>query len=372
MQTGMRRTIRTAVVGAFCVAVLAVLAACGSGGSSGGSDVDQVSATYTTPPTEIGNTTKITEPIPSGLKIVLVAGSTPQIPVYLKGLQAASDVLGWEVSSMTFDQANPATITSTIDSAIAQKPDAVVVIALENATFASSLTKAREAGVPIVTAVTADDGAEGLYPIMRTKSQAAYTTKAMTSIILEDAEQKDQTAHILQLTVPAVNAVFAPKNDGVKKELGEQCQECTRGLLDISFPDVFNGKFTQQVVSYIQKHPEVNYVLADSGQLGSGVDAALKQAGLNDVKVYGFDASTVQIEELQNGRTGAWTIAPYQVNGWMMADLIARIKTGGDTTVWDNEHLAYVVTAENADEVNTGDPEFPEGYQDQFRALWGK
>lgn len=372
MRTERRRALRRSVAGLVSVGCAAVLVACGSGNSSSGGSAEQVSAKYTTPPTEIGNTTKIDKPIPSGLDVVVVGGSTPQIPVYVKGLTDAGKVLGWKVTSMTFDQANPATITSTIDSAIDQAPDAVVVIAVENATFASSLQKAQKAGVPIVSAVTADDGAGGLYPIMRTKAQAAHTTKAMTSIILEDAEKNEQTAHILQLTVPAVNAVFAPKNDGVARELASQCSECTRALLDIGFADVFNGKFTQEIVSYIQKHPEINYVLADSGQLGSGVDAALKQAGMTDVKTYGFDASTLQIKELQSGRPGAWTVAPYQVNGWMMADVIARIKTGGDTTVWDDEHLAYVLTAENAKDVDAEDPEFPEGYQDQFKELWGK
>lgn len=372
MRTGTRRVIRRSLAGIASVACFASLAGCGDGSSDASTDKEVVSAEYTVQPTEIGNTTKIDDPIPTGLKVAFVAGSTPQIPIYLKGLTDASDVLGWEVSSMTFDQANPATITSTIDSAIDQKPDVIVVVALENATFASSLEKARAAGIPIVTAVTADDGAEGLYPIMRTKAQAAYTTKAMTSIILEDAKRQDQTAHVLQLTVPAVNSVFAPKNDGVEANLAEQCPDCTRELLDIAFPDVFNGKFTQQVVSYIQKNPEVNYVLADSGQLGNGLDAALKQAGLNDVKVYGFDASNVQLKELEAGRPGAWTVAPYQVNGWMMADLIARIKTDGDTTVWDDEHLAYVVTAENVDGVDVEDPEFPEDFQEQFKALWNK
>lgn len=372
MHSRMGRMTRRLIEGSAAIASIAVLAACGSTVTSGTTSTAGVAASYTAVPTSIGDATKFTKPIPTGLKVVVALGSTPQSATFLKGVQSAGGVLGWNVSSMTFDQSNPASITSTIDSAIAQKPDAIVVVGLQNATFASSLELAHAAGIPIISAFTADPGAPGLYPLVRTGIEAEYTTKAMTTILLGDAKTRGVTAHVLQLTVPAVGAVFAGKNQGMQTNLAQQCSKCTWASMDIAFPDVFNGQLPSQVVSYLQAHPDVNYVIADAGNLANGLDSAFSQAGMTNVRVFGFDASTVQLKQLQSGAAGAWTVGAYQVDGWMAADLIARIKTGGDTAIWDHAHPDYVVTAANAATANAQDPEFPSDYQNQFKALWGK
>ncbi len=194
----------------------------------------------------------------------------------------------------------------------------------------------------------------------------------VASTLAADAAKTGKTAHVLQLTVPAAASVLDPEDAGVKSELAALCPDCTRDLLDLNLADVYNGKYTQQVVSYLQRHPQINYIVSDSGQLGDGLPAALAQAGISNVKIYGMSATNVQINELKGGQPGAWTVQPYQVIGWMIADQIARVTVGDPTDVWDNEHLAYVVTSANAKGVNPSDPEFPAGYEAQFKKLWGK
>lgn len=353
---------------------VALLAGCGDDGgtSASGSSGADLPAEYTTVPTEIGITEQITEDIPTGLEVVFVSASVPPVPFYLAGMEEAADILGWKVSNITIDQTNPASISSSIDSAIAQKPDAIALVALENAQFAPQLENAREAGVPLIGVATAEDTAEGLYQIARTTSRAEYGTEMLVAAILDDAEKAGQDAKVVQLTVPAVASVFKPKDEGVPAALSEECEECTHELLDLELADVFSGEYTQTVVSYLQKHPDTNYIVADQGALAAGLSAALAQAGLNSVKIYGFDAQAVNLDELKAGKPGAWTATNYNYDGFMMMDLIARVKVGQATDVWDDEHMTYLVTAENADEIDSEDPEFPADYQEQFKALWNK
>ena len=77
-------------------------------------------------------------------------------------------------------------------------------------------------------------------------------------------------------------------------------------------------------------------------------------------------------QRTEGGQPGAWTVQPYQVIGWMIADQIARVTVGDPTDVWDNEHLAYVVTSANAKGVNPSDPEFPAGYRGPVQEAVGQ
>jgi ABC-type sugar transport system substrate-binding protein len=329
-------------------------------------------ANYLTPPTALPVTTPVSKPIPTGLKVAFVQGGYPEALTVLTGLKAAAATLGWSVQSITYDPTNPATITSSIQSAIAEKPAAIILDGLLTAQFATEIQPAAAAHIPLIPAATSDSAQAGIYPVQLSQVENAYAGKIVAATLAADAAKTGKTAHVLQLTVPAAASVLDPEDAGVKSELAALCSSCTRDLLDLNLADVYNGKYTQQVVSYLQRHPQINYIVSDSGQLGDGLPAALAQAGITNVKIYGMSATNVQINELKAGQPGAWAVQPYQAIGWMIADQIARVKVGDPTDLWDNEHMAYMVTSANVNGVNPNDPEFPAGYQAQFKKLWGK
>jgi ribose transport system substrate-binding protein len=366
--------------------VLLAAAACSSGGTAtstssaagsaaatpSGSGAAAAAASYLTPPTALPVTTPVSKPIPTGLKITFVQGGYPEAITVLAGLKAAAATLGWSVQSMTYDPTNPATITSSIQSAIAEKPAAIILDGLLTAQFAKEIQPAAAAHIPLIPAAAPDEAQAGIYPVQLSQVENAYDGKIVAATLAADAARAGTTAHVLQLTVPAAASVLDPEDAGVKSELAAICSSCTRDLLSLNLADVYNGRYTQQVVSYLQRHPQINYIVSDSGQLGDGLPAALAQAGITNVKIYGMSATNVQIKELQSGQPGAWAVQPYQAIGWMIADQIARVTVGDPTDAWDNEHLAYVVTSANAKSVNPNDPEFPAGYEAQFSKLWGK
>ncbi len=134
---------------------------------------------------------------------------------------------------------------------------------------------------------------------------------------------------------------------------------------------MFAGKGVGAVISDLQKHPDINYVVADAAQLAIGLDSALQQAGRTDVKIFGALPSAAQLESLAGGAAGAWVTDPIGVAGWAMVDEVARLLTGDTTNPWKDATLAYVITKDNVTGVDTKDPEFPKGYQDAFKKMWG-
>lgn len=301
-----------------------------------------------------------------------MATGLPQALTILKGLRAAAATLGWSVDSITYDATNPATINSSIESAIAQKPAAIILNGLLTPQFTTEIAKAAADHIPLIPAATPDTAQAGVFPVLNTDVMNRYAGKILADVLLADAAKSGDTPHVVQLTVPVVATYLKPEDDGLEHELTAKCQACTRDLLNIDLPDVFNGNYTHQVVSYLQAHPDINYIVSDSGQLEDGLGAALQQAGLTNVKRYGMSATNVQINELRSGLSGAWAVQAYQEQGWVIADQVARVIVGDPTDLWDNYSLGYVVTAANANDVDPNDPEFPADYQAQFKKLWNK
>jgi len=306
--------------------------------------------------------------------VIYLSSGVPEAITYLDGLQAAGKVLGWSVTSMKFDATNPATIDSAITSAIGEKPAAIVLDSLDTQQFATEIPAAKAAHIPLFPIVSADGPQDDVYPVLNTSVQRTYAARVLTDALLADASSSHQTASVLELTVPAFASVLGPTDAGVKSELAAKCPACTQSLLDINLPDVLNGNYTQQVVSYLQSHPDVNYIVSDAAELEDGLAAALQQAGITKVKRYGLGPTNVQFQELISGQPGegAWVVQPKEEGSWEVADEIARVVVGDRTSLWDTERLTLLVTSANATAVNADDPEFPANYRQEFKELWNR
>jgi len=360
------------------VSSLAVASACGSAVDAGskGSSIAISPADvkgHLAKPTDLPVTTPASKPVPTGLHLVFVHLPFAQSMSLLKGLEEASGVLGWTVDDLTYDPANPATLDSTLETALSEEPDAILTTGALITQLESFIPKARAAGIPVIPTFTPEEGQEGVYPVLNTAAQYAYHSRILTETLLAQAAETGDTPHVLEITVPEVAAILAPIQKGVKQSLSEHCSGCKHDVLDVSLADLFAGTSSQQAVSYLQSHPDVKYVISDSAQIGTGLNEAIAAAGLTDVKTYGIQASDVQVKDLTDGAEGAWTVGSFVVDGWILADQVARVVVGDPTEVWSETHTGYVATSENAGDIqDPADPLFPADFEDEFAALWGK
>lgn len=388
VQSGRAR--RMSVVSAT-IATLTLAAACSSNagsnastsGSQPGSRLPTADASvqspgnvtaYLKPPTKLPVTTPVSKPIPTGVKIVFLAQPFSQSLSLANGLKDAATVLGWTVQVLKYDPANPPTFTTSLNTAISEKPGAIVITGALRQQFAAQIPAARAAHIPLVPTITPEiSSAPDVYPVLNSDAELGYQAKMIADTILADAAKSGKTAHVLQITVPEVAAYLSIEDRMVQQEIATNCSGCSRDLLKVNLADLFNGNYTQQVVSYLQGHPDINYIISDSGQAGDGLGAALSQAGITNVKRYGIAATNLQIEALKSGQPETWTIQPFRADGWIIADQVARVLVGDPTDLWTHEHLAYVVTSANIPDVaNPDDVPIPADYQEQFKKLWHK
>lgn len=368
----------------LAVGTLALATGCGGGeedsGSSGeGSGETSITVTqadieeYLTPPEDLPVDTPLSQPAPTGIRVTFVGLPFSQSVSLLKGLEDAAEVLDWTVENLTFDPANPATLGTTLDTALSQQPDAILITGALTEQFASFIPEAQAAGVPLIPTYTPEDAQDGVYPVLKPVAQYEFLAGMLVDALAADAAEAGVTPHVVELTNPEVAPILGSIQVAVRERLSEVCPDCTHDVLDIPLADLFNGQNVQSIVSYLQSHPDVNYIIPESGQNGVGLEAALASAGLTDVKIFGNSATDVQIEALANGAEGAWTVESFEVGGWIMADQVARAVVADPTDVWDEYELGYLLTSENAGDIeNPADPLFPADYREEFTALWGR
>lgn len=327
----------------------------------------EVTSKALTQPTALPVTEAVKGDLPEDAKIVYLYNGIDQSTSLLNGMKAAAEALGWTFEPFTYDPTNPATFGTAAQSAVASKPDVLVTTALVKAQLDPVLAMASKAGIPVIDTLSSNEASEGHYPIFRTPVATAYAADLLAEQILADADGKP--VHVAESSVPQFVETLGVVTERVKAAL-EDCSECTHDTVDISVPDVFNGKYVSQITSFLQRKQDVTVLVSNVAQLDLGMDAALQQAGLDGITRYGVGPSEAQVSALQNGGAGAWAMYPLEVIGWAIIDTSARIITGDTSNPWSDATLSYVVNKTNAQDVDAKNPEFPAGYQGMFKTLW--
>lgn len=340
--------------------------------SKEGVDTSGATSEVLTAPKALPVTTPIGKDVPTGLTVAYLYNGIDQSTLMLNGMKDAAKELGWTLEPFTYDPTNPASYAGAAQSAIASKPAALVTTALVKAQLDPILGLAKQAGVPVIDTLSSNEPQEGVYSIFRTPEATAYAADLLVEQVKADAKKAKTTLNVAQSTVPQFAETIGVVTTQVEAGLKEDCDGCKHEDIEISVQDVFSGKYVQQIVSFLQRKPDVNVLISNVAQLDLGLDAALAQAGAGSITRYGVGPSSAQIKALQGGGSGAWAMYPFRVIGWSVIDTVARVVSGDTSNPWNEAKLSYVVNKENAASVDADDPVFPAGYEDMFRTLWSK
>lgn len=361
-----RRWLAVGAVGAL------VLAGCSSRGNDspeGGGTASGETSELLTQPTELPVTDPVEGDVPADATVAYLYNGIDQSTSFLNGMKAAAAELGWKVREFSYDPANPASFQSAVVSAVESGPDAMVTNSLVQQQLDPVYELTSKAGIPLVAATSSAVADENLYPILTTQVNTAHAANLAARQLVVDAG--DKPIHVAQVTVPQFADTLGSMSAEVEAVVTDACDECSHALVEVSLTDVLSGQHVGQVVSFLQAHPEVNYLFADAAQISLGLDAQLQQAGLTDIQVYGAIPSQAQLSALKGGAPGAWATFPLEVMGWAMIDTVARAVAGDTTNPWQDATLSYVVNASNVGAIDVENPVFPADYREQFKKLWG-
>ena len=339
--------------------------AASDGGSTGGDVV-------TSPPSEMTVTEPLPE-LPDPRSVAFVNCPVPSCQVNEPHLQEALDVLGWDLTVITYDAAAPG---SAFQQAIDAGVDYIATSGLPLAAIEEQVAQAAAAGIPIFEVYSTDapagDG-NNLFSQIGGATSVQVASDVLADWVIADS---GGAANVIFVTIRDF-PILVEEEDAVTAAFSERCEGCSLEALPVTIADLGAGQVPQQVASYLQSNPDVDYVWFSFSNLSTGVSDALDGAGLlDDRNLVGMQHETPQLQEIVDGSNAAWTAVPYQYGMWVLADQMARHAAG----VWSaelQEAVAVLPTwvVDSADVAEgllpTDGWPGPEGFKDSFRALWG-
>jgi ABC-type sugar transport system substrate-binding protein len=370
-----RRSLMAAAVAALVMT--GAVAGCGSDDDSGSSssssgetsaalsEAQEIMKEGTTRPTEITVEKPVGKDIPTGKKLVFVSCGTSQCQLQGDIIKEAAGHLGWTSQTISTD-GSPAQIQNGFNTALRNDADAVIVNAQTREGIAQQLEQAKAKGVAYVGCCSTDKVGDGYLYNTSTPEQNANIGKYLAAAIATDAGGKD--ASTLYVDIPAFT-ILGALGDSFKKDYERLCKGCKYAKIDIALPQLANAPNT--IVSYLRSHPDTKYVaLSVTDALGTGLPAAMKAAGLTDIKIVGQGGDPTAFQALAQGDMLALVPFDYYNVDYQMVDALARHFAGEPI-----EHTApplWMMTKDNLPSDST--KLFPnvESYKDQFLKLWGK
>jgi ribose transport system substrate-binding protein len=277
-----------------------------SAAASGSGSTSAVAAAlkpYLALPTTINITTPLKSAPPAGKTIVDLGTNNPSNVLIQQGMEKLAAKAHWNYSLVTYDPANPGTLTAAMSSALAKHPQYIA-----------------EAGIPLTPtqlATLKNGGAklilDSVYPVVVKPPVIgqvdAYAQDALMGKMIADEFVSDSAGkgNAVIEHVPAY-PILDGFTTGFQTEVKAQCPSCKTSTVNITIPELTAGSVPSTLVSALKSNSSANYLVFDDGPFADGVPSALAAAGLSSkVKVIGEAADQAGIAALKTGQEAAWT-----------------------------------------------------------------
>ena len=270
---------RTFIVGATTLALGGLFAACNSGPST-------------------------STPTNKQYKIALIPG-IDHVPFYEMVRKGAEDEARKQNTQILYQAPqkwDPALQSPIVDAMVAQKVDAILISPCDNHALISSLQKANDAGVKVVTIDTAlgdGDYAKGdvKFPVAYIGSDNLKGGQLAGEVLIRAIGGKGKV--YVQSLQPGASTTDQ-REQGFRNAIAK-----TNGavqVLNTQYDGGDQNKATTQASDVIQKNSDLAGIFGTTAYSAEGAANAVKNLGKSgEVKVVHFDASEQAITDLRNG-----------------------------------------------------------------------
>lgn len=352
--------------------------------SPGGDGLAQAQArvdAFRQPVTELPFNEPLAEP-PGERTVYYVQCSVPVCAEIATGIEAAAAAIGWTYETVSH-QDTPETVAQAFETAIAAQPDVVLTSGNPREWFQEQLTTLESAGVPVV-AWSIPEGYEpgdGISVNLLTNDDYYFYGVLMADY----AAITSQTKQIMFVGLP-VFPVLSSVQQGFLDEIGRVCPDCKVEVFEAALADI-GVNLPGQVVSKLQANSQLDFVAYAFGGMLFGVPDALTDAGLADqAKAISQAGGPLNFGFIANGQHQVAEVGlASELLGWRAVDAAARILGGqgpgsaqppAEATIAGHpDILVNGLPLQILEKDSIADPSalWPgvEGFQEQFRALWG-
>ncbi|MDA8251290.1 MAG: substrate-binding domain-containing protein [Rhodospirillales bacterium] len=218
-------------------------------------------------------------------------------PLY-QGAQDAAKALGVKLHYIPIDEADiEATSARTMQIAIAQKPDAIVVGDFVTSVVDPYIKQAVAAGIPVYVDQSGQDQwkADGAFGFV---GQQGPEVGQVSAARLASAGAKD--------ILCVINVPGNPYLQAICKGLAGKARALglTSSNLELPTADSTDqAKVSRDIGAYLQSHKKIDGVFTENAAVGTAATAAVDAAGLTGkVHVATMEISRIALEQIKNGK----------------------------------------------------------------------
>jgi ribose transport system substrate-binding protein len=287
---------------------------------------------------------------PSGKRVALISCPVPGCKLAESSVIPAAKLLGWSVKVLD-GGLTPEKYIAAAEQALQMKPDYIIFTALQpNKTIQKQLDQAASQKIPVASFASSDPPGAGMTATIFGQHTLASLGKGLAQWATADSDGKGK---IVYLHDPSA-ASWTHSDAMFDKTIGELCPNCKVSKLQTS--DLEIGKsIPQQVVSYLQKNPDTEYIVTAFSARFVGVPAALKAAGLaNKVKLASATSTPADYVLTKADNPPYVILAAEQQGGYRALDVFARLAVGDDISKCCTDPTLYeqLLTKDNVDTFN--------------------
>jgi len=321
-----------------------------------------VIAKATAIPTTIPVTAAHTKPIPKGKSIAYITCGVATCEDIATVIGKAATVLGWTFTKIESTGA-PESVKAAFDTAVRLHPTALLDSGFDKVEFAPELAELKKMHVGVFECCNTDPVGDG---ILWNRSGLVDQGGQGQEQAAWAAVQTAGKANVLFVNLPAY-VIEAGVQTAFDADLPKYCPACQVHSINIALSGIPTAANT--IVSYLRAHPSVNWVALDQDALAPGLPAALKAAGLGNVRFSGQGATAVNYQYIETGQESATVEFPLYEFWWTAVDAITRWVSGESLAPDEIATPWHLVTKANLTDL-TGTAPITKNLVAQFKALW--
>lgn len=340
-------------------------------GSSTGGGLAQAKADvqkFLMRPTDFGITQPIGKPVPTGKTIDFIYCGVPICSVYGDAVTRAAKILGWTTDVIT-TQGTPESIKAAWDTAVRNKPAAVISTGWDTPNYAPELAQLKAMNIPVFNDATTDPGPTGnVTARIQNGQQNGLSGTELAAWIVADSSGAAKTLYV---NLPAY-AILADTQTAFNTAYASYCPGCKLEHMDLPLT-VLGKDAPATVVTYLRSHPDINYIAFSVDAAAIGVPAALKAAGLaGKVKFAGISGTTQNLQYVKDGDETATINHGYFEEMYSLVDSAARVAAGAKLDEVFKYQVPFWIDTKDTITSTTGYSPVVPNIDQKAAQLWGK